>query len=240
MKKGRAFLGTIFIILAIALILDKLGLLAFTKGFFQGIGWFKMLLAVLFAGSVVDSIISRNFEEILFPIAFLCIIFRKQLHLEAITPWPVLGAALLGTIGISLFDTKKDSALVKYQSMNKGDRMSSETIGGNEISYSIFLGNGVKYVTSTQLKKAKFGCKFGDMSVFFDKAQVEGSSVDVNVNLTAADLTLYIPKNWVVENAVRARLTDYIEEGEIVTDENTVTVNLTGKASCSDLTIIRA
>ena len=46
-------------------------------------------------------------REILFSIAFICIIYDDWLGITALTPWTVLGAALLGSIGLSLIFKKK-------------------------------------------------------------------------------------------------------------------------------------
>ena len=42
----------------------------------------------------------------LFSLAFAAILFDEALGIEAITPWPVLGAALLGTIGLNMIFNK--------------------------------------------------------------------------------------------------------------------------------------
>ena len=42
----------------------------------------------------------------LFSLAFLIIVNDELLGLEAITPWPVLGAALLGSLGLNLLFPK--------------------------------------------------------------------------------------------------------------------------------------
>mgnify|MGYP006893000712 FL=1 len=41
-------------------------------------------------------------------IAFICIIYDDWLGITALTPWTVLGAALLGSIGLSLIFKKKE------------------------------------------------------------------------------------------------------------------------------------
>ena len=51
---------------------------------------------------MIKSIFKRNFSGILFPIAFICIIFDDKLGITAITPWTVLIAAALGSLGLSM------------------------------------------------------------------------------------------------------------------------------------------
>lgn len=62
--------------------------------------------------ALFNGIRNVNFWEILFSIAFICIIYDDWLGITALTPWTVLGAALLGSIGLSLiFKKRADTAL---------------------------------------------------------------------------------------------------------------------------------
>lgn len=70
----------------------------------EGIGFWTILFNICLLTILIKGIFQRQIGTILFSAAFLIIINDKLLHLESITPWPVLGAALLGTIGLkSLF-----------------------------------------------------------------------------------------------------------------------------------------
>lgn len=69
---------------------------------------FSIILTVFFLWLFVEGIRNVNFWEILFSIAFICIIYDEPLGITALTPWTVLGAAFLGSIGLSLiFGGKK-------------------------------------------------------------------------------------------------------------------------------------
>ena len=73
-----------------------------TRNIFWGILFLLGALALLLGklGFLINGILRRSFGGILFSLAMLIIINDELLHMEAITPWPVLGAALLGTIGL--------------------------------------------------------------------------------------------------------------------------------------------
>lgn len=65
---------------------------------------------VLFAGFsvmwLIDGIVSISIGNILFPVAILAILFDETLGITELTPWPVLFAALFGTIGLNMiFET---------------------------------------------------------------------------------------------------------------------------------------
>ena len=82
---------------AIMLILLAAALLASRLGYLEGIGF-----SAIFVAFVINGIAKGKFGTILFSIAFLIILNDEALHLEAITPWPVLGAALLCTIALKM------------------------------------------------------------------------------------------------------------------------------------------
>ena len=58
---------------------------------------------------LINGIVKLSFGNMLFPVAFLAILFDEVLGIEELTPWPVLMAALFGTIGLNMVfgDRKK-------------------------------------------------------------------------------------------------------------------------------------
>ena len=94
MRRRNVFWGIALLAAAAALLLSKLGILG-------GISFWPMVLNIaLLAILIKEGIEKRSFEGLLLPLAFLIIVNDKALGMEAITPWPVLGAAVLGSIGL--------------------------------------------------------------------------------------------------------------------------------------------
>ena len=83
MKKRNIFWGVVFLVIAACILITELG-------YFPGINIFKLVLAAALIALLIQSIPHKNFAGILFPIAFLCILFAKPLHITNLTPWPVL------------------------------------------------------------------------------------------------------------------------------------------------------
>lgn len=69
-------------------------------GYLPAVGVFSLLFTVVCIAVIVASIPHVHFGGILFPLAFIAIIYDKPLGITAITPWTVLLAALLLTIGL--------------------------------------------------------------------------------------------------------------------------------------------
>lgn len=98
-------MGLFFILAAVYVVVSKLWIM-------PEISVFSVLLTVFFIWLFLNGIRNVNFWEILFSIAFICIIYDDWLGITALTPWTVLGAALLGSIGLSLiFKKRADTAL---------------------------------------------------------------------------------------------------------------------------------
>ena len=196
MKKERVFWGIFFIAAAVFLIVGKLG-------YFRGIGFWTLLLSVFFGACLIKSILQKSVTGLLFSAAFLCIVYAGPLGIEAITPWPVLGAALLGSIGVSFFYHPKGS----YWHGHHDDENwvgSVETMDGSQLKLSTSCAGSVKYVDSQEFKSADVKCSFGAMKVYLDKAAVPSGEAVIRMDVSFGGLELYVPRSWKVINQVDA------------------------------------
>ena len=89
------FWGLLFIVVAIYILFGSTEV-------FEGIGIGTIILTCFFAAMLIKGLMNLSFGGILFPSAFLAIIWDTELGIESLTPWPVLFAALFGTIGLNL------------------------------------------------------------------------------------------------------------------------------------------
>ena len=101
MRKGKnIFWGLLFVLGAVFILVNRLG-------YFEGISIVTVIFTIIIAGALIDSIFHRSFGGILFSLAFLCILYDELLGIENLTPWPVLAAALCGTIGLNMIFKEK-------------------------------------------------------------------------------------------------------------------------------------
>lgn len=107
-KANKIFWGIFLLLAAVFLVVSQMGLV-------EGVGVLSILFAIFWVAQFIEGLVKRSFGRMLFSLAFLCIIFDKQLGIEAITPWTVLGAALLGTIGLNMIFRKKWSKHYHYK-----------------------------------------------------------------------------------------------------------------------------
>ena len=195
-RAKNVYWGVLLLLGAAALVVGKLGYL-------EGIGVWSIIFSVCLAGFLLDGLVNRSFGEILFSLAFLVIVNDRLLNLEAITPWPVLGAALLGTIGLNLLFPrfKKKGRFVKFH-MNMGgkdyygkERIFEEKWNGDSVSYENAFGGSVKYL-SGEISRVDAENAFGSLQIYFTDAIPKGGSVSVDVETVFGSMALYVPASW--------------------------------------------
>lgn len=215
MKSSKTAWGIFFILAAIYLLASKFGILL-------DIGVFSIVVTVFLLWVLVEGIRHVNFYEILFSIAFICIVYDKPLGIEALTPWTVLGAALLGSIGLSLiFGAKK-----KKWKMEKGSIESfgagSEQCIGEQIRCENNFGSAIRYINSDNFENAQVENNFGALSIYFDNAIVQNDSAFVNVENNFGETNLYIPKEWKIQNNLKRSFGAVNEHGSSTGTSNTL------------------
>lgn len=210
MKKGRnVFWGMLFLIGAIILLIGS-------SGYLDGFGFWSVLISIGLIGLLVDGITRRSYTTILFSIAFLIIVNDTLLGLTAISPLPVLGAALLGSIGLNmLFPVKKKwngNYAARQNSSVNSDVIDAVT--GEEVTLSTRFGEAVKYITCKDLSKVNIDSSFGSLTVYFDNAALKNGVASIYVNNSFASTILYIPSEWKVEIYVNNTLGTTQEKGQ--------------------------
>lgn len=219
MKRKSIFWGILFILTAVFIVVSKLGYL-------QDVSLVKIIFAAIFVGLIISSLVRLWWVGVLFPAAFICIIFSEELGLTNLTPWPVLAIALLGSIGLSLiFSPIKKN---KNKSCNYHDGF-SETIeeeSGDVVECYMKYGSSVKYIKSENFQKAVVKCSFGAMKVYFDNAKIPSGRAEVTLEVSFAGVELFIPREWNVINEVDAMLGGIDEKGKMLSSDGpTLVIN---------------
>lgn len=230
MKKERIFWGLGFILAGIFLIISKLG-------YFSDVNVFTLLLTVFLLVVILKSIVQVNFAGILFPIAFICIIYDKQLGITNITPWTVLIAATFASIGLSMVfnrgnrwvHIRRNHENYKFEQINIKDE--------SNINFKTSFGASIKYINTDNFEKANLNCSFGAMKVYFDNATMKNSNATVMLNVSFSGMELYVPRTWRVENKSNVFLGS-VDEKNRNSDVTTNTLTLIGKVDFSGIEII--
>lgn len=229
MRERNIFWGILFVLGAIGLVIGKMGFLSNVNPFSLG---FSVILGVI----IIDSLFRLNYAGILFPIAFLCIIYDKQLGITSLTPWTVLIAALFGSIGLSMIFPKKNKFFQKksYFSFEEGENIKIEDEGNIKIS-AAFSG-GTKYINTDKFISADISCKYSGLEVYFDNAVMAEDKAVLRLDVAFSGLELYIPRSWNVENRTNVFLGG-IENKKYGDKVYTNTLILTGDVKLSGVEI---
>lgn len=229
MKERNIFWGILFVLGAIGLVIGKMG-------FLSDINPFSLGFSVILGAIIIDSLFRLNYAGILFPIAFLCIIYDKQLGITTLTPWTVLIAALFGSIGLSMIFPKKNKFFQKksYFSFEEGENIKIEDEGNIKIS-AAFSG-GTKYINTDKFISADISCKYSGLEVYFDNAVMAEDKAVLRLDVAFSGLELYIPRSWNVENRTNVFLGG-IENKKYGDKVYTNTLILTGDVKLSGVEI---
>jgi len=227
---NKIFWGLFFIIGGAAFIVNELD-------YFYGFDLVSLLFTILLVAATIKSVFKFNFFGILFPIAILCILHSELLEIEAITPWPVLVAALLGSIGLTILFHKpnKNKCNMKNNEENFGEVVNSPD--SNTIEFHVSLGSSIKYVNSENLESANFSCTLGALKVYFDNSKINKSGAVIRLDASLSGVELYIPKSWNVINDIQTTLAA-VEEKNRHHETTGPIVTITGNIQLSGVDII--
>ncbi|MDE7477896.1 MAG: hypothetical protein K2M91_08090, partial [Lachnospiraceae bacterium] len=190
MKRRKIFWGIFFIVMALVVVVSKLGIL-------PDVGVFSILATAFLVWMTVNGIRHRNFYAIMFSIAFISIIYDEPLGIEMLTPWTILAAASLLSIGFSLLfggkEKKKRSIEFEWNSDGgKGIGSSSGQYHDAEIHCENNFGAAIRYINSDNFCKAHLENNFGSMTIYFDNAIIQGTTASVKVENNFGETILYI------------------------------------------------
>ncbi len=192
MKKKSIFWGLVLILIAVYMIVSRLG-------FLPEFSFFTILFTILFGALVIDGCMNRNIYEMLLPAAGILCLYDDMLGIEEITPWPILIAALLCSIGIHIIfkDVFKKKKHSKHCNHMTGSVEQSED--GSEIYVSNNFNELSKYVNTDRFASAEISNSFGQCNVYFDNAILQSSTAHVTISNSFGETRVYFPRTWKIE-----------------------------------------
>lgn len=236
MKKRNIFWGLVFLLIAACILFEKLG-------YFPGINVFKLILSAGLLVILIESIPKLNFAGILFPIAFLAILFDETLHIESLTPWPVLGIALFGSIGLSLIFPQKhkytqDESHIHVDMPDDYFAETSSQEYNNRIQAIVSFNSSIKYLNSQNFEYGDFKSSFGSLKVYFDQAGLNNNSATVQVDVSFGSITLFVPRSWNIQVNAKTSFGSVDEKGSRAIVENSPILYINGNISFGNLEIV--
>lgn len=238
-KRENVFWGLVLIAIAVLWIITKLEI-------FPGAEFGQIAFTVLWGAWFIKGIMQKKAFPIFMSIAFLCIVWQRELHIESITPWPVIGSAILLSIGFSLIFGNKDKrkwerAQGHHYREEKGyGHFESSHVDGEDIKHVTKFSGAEKYIDSDNLKSVEIINKFGGSEIYMDKAIPAGNEVYVRIECVCGGVEIYIPRNWRIDNQVSVTMGAVDENGNYSGDAvNDVTMILSGTVKLGGVDIVR-
>lgn len=207
MRGKNVFWGVALLAGAAALLLGRLG-------FLGGIGFWPVVFNIALCAILIKGVAKRKFEGILLPLAGLIIVNDELLGLEAITPWPVLAAAVLGSVGLKLlFPGFRRSGHPRKRGtgFHQGEERSYGEDG--RFFYKNNFGESTKYASGI-VSRIGIENAFGSMQVYLTETLLENHSADVEVDTSFGSVVIYVPAVWKVVLDVEAAFGSVEENGK--------------------------
>lgn len=234
MKKKKIAFALILILIAIYLVVNKLGLL-------PNVPFFAILFTMLFCYAAIRGLIQLHFFEAMVSLAIVGCINDKLLHIEAITPWTLLIAAILIGIALDMLfkncRKKKDSYIFENADHFTTSYVENGSDGEN-VNVENTFGSVSKYVNSDCFQKAKISNSFGECNVFFNNAILAGSSASIKVENSFGSTNVYLPSTWRIVTRQDTAFGNINIQGQGSTVEGAPTIELTLNSSFGEINII--
>ena len=174
-----------------------------STGILGKISVWKLLVTFILVLNLIKSALKLKWTPTLFCLAILAIIYDELLGIENLTPWPVLGAAWLGSIGLAMIFGKSNG-----RNENSGERSFKVNMDGNGVykvdenehnfKCDVSFATITKYIKSQSLQNACIKNSFGQVIIYFDEATLDNGTANVKVTNSFGNVKLYIPSDWEV------------------------------------------
>jgi predicted membrane protein len=185
MKTGRLFWGIGFILAAVLIVLDSIGIMDNLTSAIGGISIVSLVVGLFFTIFALTRLLRGRIAEAVFPVAFAFMAFEKNIaHLlklegeNIVNNWVVILSALLLTIGFIIILPKAGSFYVV-----RANKKSISSVKGKRSENS--LGATTVYVDCEDMTPSHFENSLGSCSIYFSNTDkyTDGGTISIENNL---------------------------------------------------------
>ena len=209
---------------------------------------FRIIGSVLLLGVAVTSLFKLQFFFTLVPLAGIAYLWRDPLGVPNLELWPILGAAALLGIGLSILFRRKPPFPVVIHRHGKTETLkdctdcaeaSEETVNADEsVEIESTFGEQTKYIHAQNLKRVSIHSNFSEVKVYFDQCKVDEGGLTIQVDGNFTGIVLTIPRTWTVENKTSTFAASVTERG-LTSENRDTTVRLAGSLNFGEIKIVR-
>ena len=219
MKKKSIALGIVLILLAVYLVVSRLG-------FAPALPFFTIVFTLILAYTTIKGFVKLHFTEAFLSLAILGCIHDELLHIEALTPWTLLLVGLL--LGIA-FDMMFKGVRSRRKNKDSGMFMEWDSDNGGHIEWE----SDVKVEDIPDGETVHVENTFGSKSKYvnsdaFSKAHIENSFGETN---------LYLPRTWRIRERQESAFGTINIHGRNDAEEGAPVVDLMLECSFGELNV---
>lgn len=236
--RNRSWLWGAFFLLSAVFVIGS------QTGAFGQIGILSIVATVLLCAIFINSLIDIEFFGMFMSIALLYLIYTEPLNLIPISPWVLIFAGILTSIGFSIifkgrtfkYRHKKCYSHGEYKCENFSQ--TTENVDGDNPFLRVSFGSASKYLHADSLKSGNFSASFGTLEVFFDQVQLSPEGAEIFVDCSFGEIKLFIPKAWDVTESVHVGLGSVKNKNRMSRpEENSPKLNIVGNVQFGDVEI---
>ncbi|MFT8825479.1 MAG: hypothetical protein ABF536_06630 [Liquorilactobacillus mali] len=230
MRAKRFFLGIIILILATLLVSTKLDIISFHFKFWT------IALTVLFIFLLVQGIIYRRISQSVFAVAFLVILYAKELGIERLGTWTIFLVACLVSVGLSLiFKSFGRNMKGDWNWKHKISSLETDT-SEKKIKISESMSSSVRYVKANNLEQVDISSRIASLKIYFDNVEFQNDEANIFINGSLSEIILFFPKEWKVFVNINSVLSEVetAQEEENIFDKR---IYINGNLNLSELKI---
>ena len=238
MKHNNWYWGIFFVLAAVFVIASQVTSFTF-------ISFWTIAATVLLAAIFIQSLIKLNFFGTFLSVALAYMLYQHPLDLYVISPWLLILAAVLLSIGFHIiFSRRTKCQYENRQRCRNGHRHEDEyrtieDVDGNNPRVKLSFGSSVKYIHAEALSGGQFACSLGTLSVYFDQAQLSPGGAEIYIDCSLAEIKLYFPKDWNVIDKLSASLGSVQNDMRPLSGDDSIpAVTLTGSVSLGSVEIL--
>ena len=195
--KKNIFWGIIFILSAILLILNALGI---RFGLPENISVWKIVLCIGLVMWIIDQCVKKHFANIFFPLIFIVMLFEKEfatlLKIESgdiASTWVFLLIGLLLTAGFSLI-TKEAGFTFTY---TVGDEKHVYTGKEAKEKYREFKEQkSVYYIDCSEPINKEISVNLGRADIYFSNVDLYDGNGKLKIENNMGKITVHLPNSW--------------------------------------------
>ena len=241
------FVGVAFVAIGGALLLNALDVIDILDDYsFWDLIASLIILSVVLAA--LNVLVSRRFRRPITPLTVIAIAAAVQYALLSnVDVWRYAVPAVVIVIGLailigSLAHSRKRRKDDSGHAWGSGVNVSGE----NDVDISVTMGNAEERNNSMDFLGGRISATMGDVKLDLTEAQVIEKPARIDVNITMANVVIFVPSSWGVRKDASATLGDVTESDADAQDtasdpavDDTPDLVISGKITMGHLSIER-